>query len=284
MLYLYCITRGAGDGHCVPLLPVSGVPDGGPPFAISGSGLAALVSEVPAGEYDGPGAERRMADLNWMNPRARAHEAVVDAVLRQAAVVPAAVVSLLRDTGQVREYLDENFEKLDALLSFFQNREEWVVRLLLERGGEQRPPSALRMVVPIGQGRALPAPMPLRGNEREQGVITACHEICQALRMYSAGFATRQISFQTPGGDEMLVVGNWAFLVDRRRHEDFHSAIHRLRADYSGMGFETRVTGPYPPYSFSLAPPAETGFALPAKVAPHVVTALSTRPGGVDLN
>jgi len=251
-------------------MPVSGVPGGSPPYAITTHGLAAIVSDVDEAEYAAPTLDQRLADGPWINARAKAHESVMDAVLRQAALVPAAAVSLLYDRAQALAYLEENFDKLDVLLDYFHNREEWIVRLLFERRGEA-PGGALRMVVPLGQARPLPVPTALRGNEREQRIISACHEICHTLRMCSAGFATRQLSFQTPGSDEVLIVGNWAFLVDRGRLDDFQTAIQRLRADYTGMGFEARLSGPFPPFSFSLAPPTEVGFAL-AQSIPALTT------------
>jgi hypothetical protein len=184
-------------------------------------------------------------------------------VMRQSAVVPAAVASLLRDEDEAKAYLAENFEKLDALLDYFENREEWVVRVLFER-----PPSAeinllpgLRLVTPPGQSRPLAIPQHLHNNEREQQVISASHEICHRLRLRSSGFAMRQLAFQTPGGDPVLIVGNWAFLVSRSREDEFKGALRSAAADYGGMGFEIRVSGPWPPFSFSLCPPTLVGFA-----------------------
>ena len=267
MLYLYCITR----AKPLPLLPVVGVAAAEPPFAITADGLAAIVSQVEDGEYSGEQAERRMAELAWMTPRAKSHEAVVEAVMRQSAVVPAAIASLLTDENEAKAYLAENVEKLDTLLDYYRQREEWVVRLLFDRqagraGGSS---NGLRLVIPIGQARPLPLPAALQGNEREQQVISASHAICHALRMSSSGFATRQLSFQTPGADPILVVGNWAFLVDYRRADEFKAAVSRLDAEYRDMGFQVRLSGPWAPTSFAMAPPTEVGFAYVEKMPVH---------------
>jgi hypothetical protein len=226
-----------------------------------------------------------MADLSWMTQCGKSHEAVIEAVMRQCPVVPAAVLSLLQDENEAKSYLSENFEKLDALLDYFENREEWVVRVLFER-----PPTAdlrtllpgLRLVTPPGQSRPLAIPQGLLGNEREQQIISASHEICHRLRMRSAGFAMRQLAFQTPGGDPVLVVGNWAFLVTRSREDEFKGALREAAADYGGMGFEIRVSGPWPPFSFALAPPTQVGFAreevLPASQTTVTVHAEQNEP------
>jgi hypothetical protein len=278
MLYLYCVTR----GKPLPLLPVIGIAAAGPPFAIAGPNMAAIVSEVPDGEYNGAEAERRMGDLSWMTQRGKSHEAVIEAVMRQGPVVPAAVASLLSDEAEVRAYLDENHEKLDALLDYFDDREEWVVRVLFERpvsGDLRNVLPGLRLVTPHGQSRPLAIPQSIHGNEREQQVISAAHEICHRLRMRSSGFAMRQLAFQTPGADPVLVVGNWAFLVSRSREEEFKGALRGAAADYGGMGFEVRVSGPWPPYSFALAPPTQVGYsreeALPPRMTTVQVTASS---------
>jgi Gas vesicle synthesis protein GvpL/GvpF len=252
----------------LPLLPVVGVAAAEPPFAVTAEGLAAIVSRVEAGEYSGEAAERRMAELAWLTPRAKSHEAVVEAVMRQCAVVPAAIASLLNDEAEARAYLTENFEKLDTLLDYYHQREEWVVRLLFERqpGMAEGSAAGLRLVTPGGQGRPLAVPAAFHGSEREQRVISASHEICHALRMCSSGFATRQLAFQTPGADPVLVVGNWAFLVDHRREDDFRGLVARLGAEYRDMGFQIRLSGPWAPTSFAMAPPPELGYVIAEKL------------------
>ena len=248
----------------MPLLPVVGVAEAGPPFAVAGRNMAAIVSDVPPGRFDGAEAERRMAELAWMTPRAKSHEAVIEAVMRQAPVVPAAVASLLADEAEVRAYLNENYEKLDALLDYFDQREEWVIRVLFERpscGDLRNALPGLRLVTPPGQTRPLAIPQSLHGNEREQQVISASHEICHRLRLRSSGFAMRQLVYQAPEGDPVVVVGNWAFLVNRAREDEFKATLREAAADYGSMGFEIRVSGPWPPYSFALAPPAVVGYA-----------------------
>lgn len=271
MLYLYCVTR----GRPLPLLPVVGVAAAGPPFAISGPNMAAIVSEVSDGEFDGLDAERRMADLAWMSQCGKSHESVIEAVMRQhCPVVPAAVASLLRDEAEAKQYLAENFEKLDALLDYFENREEWVVRVLYER-----PPSTdlnllpgLRLVTPPGQTRPLAIPQHLHNNEREQQVISAAHEICHRLRLRSSGFAMRQLAYQAPDGDPVLVVGNWAFLVRRPGEDEFKAALRSAAEDYHALGFEIRVSGPWPPFSFGLAPPTQVGFTREEAMTPAQTT------------
>jgi hypothetical protein len=271
MLYLYCVTR----AKPLPLLPVVGVAAAEPPYAIVSGALAAIVSWVPDGEFNGAEAERRMGELAWMTVRAKSHEAVIEAVMRQSAVVPAAVASILRDEEEVRAYLAENFEKLDALLDYFHQREEWVVRVLFERPVQAEPQSflgGLRLVTPAGHSRPLPVPAQIQGNEQEQRVVSASHEICHRLRMSSSGFAMRQLAFQMPGSDPVLVVGNWAFLVSRAREEEFRAAVRMATAEFGPLGFEIRVSGPWPPFSFSLAPPAHVGYAREERLAPRQTT------------
>ena len=246
-----------------------GVATAEPPFTVTANGLAAIVSRVEDAEYRGEEAERRMADLAWMTPRAKSHEAVVEAVMRQSAVVPAAIASLLADENEAKAYLTENFEKFDALLDYYHQREEWVVRLLFERQAGTAagsPSGGLRLVMPVGQAHPLPVPAALQGNEREQRVISASHEICHTLRMCASGFATRQLSFQTPGADPILVVGNWAFLLDHRRQDDFRNAVARLDSEYRDMGFQIRLSGPWAPTSFAMAPPTELGYTCVEKM------------------
>jgi len=244
---------------------VVGVAAAGAPFAVPGPNMAAIVSEVPWGAFNGPEAERRMGELAWMSQIGKSHEAVIEAVMRQCSVVPAALASLLTDEDEVKAYLAENFEKLDALLDYFENREEWVVRVLYERppdfGDMRTVMPGLRLVTPPGQTRPLAIPQSLHNNGGEQQVIAAAHEMCHRLRLRSSGFSMRQLAYQTPSADPVLVVGNWAFLVNRAAEDDFKAVLRSAAEDYGGLGFEIRVSGPWPPFSFALAPPTQVGFA-----------------------
>lgn len=261
LLYLYGVTRGK------PLLPAEGVVPQAPPYALSEGALVAIVSQVPLGEF----SDAQLAACEWLTARARIHDQVLVAVLRQAPVVPAAVACLFSGEPEIRRYLTEHAERFDALLEHFEGKEEWLVKLLYQRKESIALPDLLTAVRLAEPGPGLRAAQtfenPRHGNEAEQQVMTICQDICQLLRSVAHGFAVRQLAFQTPGEDPVLVLGNWAFLVDRRFRERFHECLSQAGRQYGDRGFRLQSTGPWAPFSFAIAPPPDLGFSIDELVA-----------------
>src|SRR5512145_111425 len=59
--------------------------------------LGALVSSLDADAYAPPTVESRTADLDWLGPRAKAHDVVISWASERGAVIPLPMFSLFRD-------------------------------------------------------------------------------------------------------------------------------------------------------------------------------------------
>lgn len=236
---------------------------GAPAYAISQGPLAAVVSEVPAEEF----TPERISTCDWLSERARFHDQVLIAVLRQAPVVPAALACLFADENQVRQYLAEHAGRFEALLDHFDGKEEWLVKLLYHQQAPAQLAEFMTAIQLVRPGAPPPAPPPWLGNEADQEVMISCQEIAQRLRAAAHGFKVRQMTFPTPGDDPVLVVGNWAFLVDRRSRDRFQETIQQVGLEYGGRGFRVHPSGPWAPFSFAIAPPPDLGYSIDELVA-----------------
>ncbi|MER7400669.1 GvpL/GvpF family gas vesicle protein, partial [Streptomyces sp. NPDC000151] len=104
--------------------------------------LAALVSEVPAAEFDQPAVRDRLEDLTWLEATARAHRQVVDETAAAVGVLPLRLVTVYRDEDAVRAALAAHTERFERLLTRLEGRLEWGVKAYAQQPPDDRKPAA----------------------------------------------------------------------------------------------------------------------------------------------
>ncbi|MCM0676284.1 GvpL/GvpF family gas vesicle protein, partial [Micromonospora phytophila] len=110
--WLHGVARDVDPG----LLTATGGMDGTPVRAVRAAGLVAVVSAAPLSEYGEEALRRNLEDLAWLERAARAHHAVVAALSRAGAVVPARLATVHHDDARVAGQLTARRAELTATL------------------------------------------------------------------------------------------------------------------------------------------------------------------------
>jgi Gas vesicle synthesis protein GvpL/GvpF len=212
--------------------------------------LAAIVSAVPLAEFGEEALQENLRDPAWLEEKVRAHDAVLEAALGRAPLVPFRFGTIYRGEEQVRAMLREHGE-LGATLERLRGRVELGVKGFLdpERFAGDRAERATE----TGQGRAY---LLRKQAERDLAETRAAFKVAQAEqtheRLAALAEDARANALQDaevsgrPG--EMLL--NGAYLVSADRVEAFRSALEELRATHAAEGVRYELTGPWPPYNF----------------------------------
>ncbi|MGW5671839.1 GvpL/GvpF family gas vesicle protein [Micromonospora sp. NPDC003776] len=232
---------------------------GAPVRSVAAAGLAAVVSDVPLAEYGEEALRRNLEDLAWLERAARAHHAVVDALSRAGAVVPARLATVHRDDDRVARVLTERQDELAGTLARLTGREEWGVK------GYAVPGATPRAEEPAAGGGAGAAYLRRRKAQltaREEGQRIAA-DAAAAVHAALAGYAV-SARRHTPqdrrlSGAATAMVLNGAYLVDRERLDGFAALVRELADRHPEVRLEP--TGPWPPYSFVAEPSAEPAWA-----------------------
>lgn len=216
--YVYCIIRGAEEKEFGPI----GIGEGSNPvYTIRYQSLAAVVSDASLRPYP-PTRENVLA-----------HERVNQLVLKEHTVLPVAFGTVFRARDDVLALLRSTYPVLDDALETIQDRVEFGLKVLWERGtveagGLEGP--ARRRAGP-GVDRAL--------EERVQALVAEIHE--------SLGPVAVASRTNPPIGDRMVL--NAAYLVERAREREFDGIVKALGDAYQGL-LRFHYTGPWPPYNF----------------------------------
>ncbi|POX39369.1 gas vesicle protein [Streptomyces sp. Ru73] len=277
MTYAYAVVR-SGARPPAGLLGIGQEPV----RAVAEGPLAALVSTVPAAEFDQPQVRERLEDLAWLEATARAHRQVVDDAAAETGVLPLRLVTVYRDEDSVRAALAANAERFQRLLDRLDGRLEWGVKAYAQhsdgRGAaDARQPSGRRPAEGAASGREF---LRRRLQDRKaketaqqeaDGLARSVHEaltraaeesrlhrpqdqrLAEAVAASGAadadGHAPSGSGTGVPRGPNVL---NGAYLVRREEAGVFAEHVGEVAARSPALRIE--LTGPWAPYSFTDLP------------------------------
>lgn len=242
--YLYAVCRGLDVEALDGLVGLDDVPIEG----VEAGGLTGLVSSVDLEEYGEEGLRRNLERLDWLEMAARGHDAVVQAAAAVAPTAPMRLATIFRDDERVRGRLNEQAERIHAVLDRVEGHEEWSVKVLT-RAADDEPEPAL----PVGSGAEY-----LRRRKQEQEAeevgLREAHVTAERIHDALAVFAvaTRRLASQDPRltGHTGTMVHNAAYLVRREESDRFTAAVGEVTAARPEVQVDAR--GPWPPYSFAM--------------------------------
>ena len=243
----------------VPADPPDGL-DGSPVSVECEGDVCALISRVPAGGYSPAVIETSSASLDWMGPRARAHDAVVTWASDRGATVPLPMFSMFATTDAVHAMLRERGAELVRTLAHVARGREYTVRAFvlerelrtrvadlspalrtLEQEAEREPPGKQFLL-----RRKADA---MRKAEAERVVGEVAAEVRDRLGEHALEMVEDPLpdrSTDERGG----AILNASFLVTDASLQEFRAALTHAAEQHEKHGFRFEFTGPWPPYHF----------------------------------
>lgn len=228
--------------------------EGGAVRAIVAGPFAAAYSEVADETYGEAALNERVRDLDWLTPRAAAHQTVNARLLEVAGVVlPLSFGALYRDDDRVREMLREDVPARSERLRQLAGRGEWVVTILRDLGDEHDGDGSLEVL-----DREIASSAPGKGyllTKRRTSVAkeaTARADADAADRAMTHLVRAAERTYREPvvhgGGD--VVVLRVSLLASKSATGRIDGAIAAITAELEPSGYRVRVTGPWPAYRF----------------------------------
>ena len=224
------------DGTAVTLVPITD--------------LAALVSELPNGDYDPATVESRLADLDWLSPRAIAHDLVVSWASDKGGVVPFPMWVLFRDKPSLESGLAARAAEFHRALDRVTPGREYSVRVFVAKDRlAALSPAVAQLESEIEKAtpgqrylleRKLDAVRQTEAREVSASVSGSIHEELSQLALGAV----------TEPAPKSAAILNAAYLVRREAPEPFQAKLTDLIHKFEPLGFRFEFTGPWPPYHF----------------------------------
>ena len=225
-----------------------GMPGGRDLRAIEvGEHLWAIVQSVPEADYGETALARGLQNLDWVGPRAIAHERVIESFLSAPALLPMHLFTLFTSDDRVVQHVHSDGTRIRHLLKRVEGKVEWGLRLTFDdraaRAKVSRRPvrsgteflARKREVLDIDRTRAKDA----------RGAADSVYRSMSRL----ATAAQRRTSLERAAAGSRLLL-DAAFLVAVAKSGAFRSAARQRMRDLRTLGVTMSLTGPWPPYNF----------------------------------
>ena len=193
-----------------------------------------------------------MQDLAWLAPRACRHEAVVEQVMRQSAVLPARFATLFSSLKSLKRCLGEHQAGIEDFFARLGGQREWAVKGLLDRNlacGSR--PARFGDVL---SGKNYLRNKRLEAEARERlglQLKSSCEEAARELEETASAFRAHKVWMKSGKDPQVEVILNWAFLLRPSAEADFRRRVEELDGRHSATGLSFTCSGPWPPYSFA---------------------------------
>ncbi|MBF6078871.1 GvpL/GvpF family gas vesicle protein [Nocardia beijingensis] len=248
-VWLYAVTPGREAEELGGLTGVAGEPV----RAVVVDGLTAIVGSVPLEVYGEQPLKARLEDLDWLEATARAHDAVVSAMVRRGPTVPLRLATVFLGDDRVRDLLAERRADFAAALELVSGRTEWGVKAYGDRAALT---AAVAEARTASEGKGAGAAYLARRRAQlsaqesvERDAAQRAEEIHNRLLRHAAAGRRQALTDPALSGRRDWLVLNGTYLVDDDRTDDFATAVKALGDVFPGIRLE--LTGPWPPYSFA---------------------------------
>jgi hypothetical protein len=253
--YLYAIAD-ASARAAIQSAGLRGI-EGGRVEPIVEGRLLGATSVVPATEYEEEPLNARLQDLEWLAPRAAAHQDVNGKMLDlTAAVVPLAFGAIYRGTDGVRELLRSRAADLESRLHALEGRAEWIVSV--EREGPELIGGESVRALDAEIAASAPGRAFLLGKRRDEVVReerrTRDAAVAEETSAAIAAIADSVYREQLIDDPIASAIARFSVLAPRAREVELGDIVRRLGATGSSGGYRVRLSGPWPAYRFGGLP------------------------------
>ena len=253
--YVYAVAD-AKAGPVIANARLRGI-DGGLVEPIVHDPLLAATSVVPASEFEEGPLNERLQDLDWLAPRAAAHQDVNAALLRLAdAIVPLSFGAIYRGTAGVNDLLDARAAELRQRLAALSGKAEWIVSV--EREDISTPASAALRALDEEIATAAPGRGFLLSKRRDDLLREERRErdavIVEETANAVSGAALKVYREALIDDSAVAAVARFSVLAARAGEARLHDAVDAVAASEAGRGYRVRLSGPWPAYRFGALP------------------------------
>ncbi len=230
------------------------------------AGVAALVSKLDELSYGPERLERSSADVEWLSPRAVAHDRVLTWASDHGAVVSLPMFSLFSGPDAVRSMLRDRAPQLASTLTRVGRGREYALRVyridaeLMAAIATLSPrlEDLAASAASASPGQRYLLERKLEGQKRAE-VRGVTQEIVDDIVTELSEHALESVRSPIPRtadaadavGERGTLVLNAAFLVAPRQLEAFQKTLTKLVGERGEQGFRFDFTGPWPPYHFA---------------------------------
>ena len=215
--------------------------------------IAALITQVPACDYTGPGSAQNLADPEWLMPRICRHEAVVEAAMAAGPVFPARFATLYARLGSLTGFMAEHEDAISTYLGQVAGQQEWALTLTAALGDPVELAAIAAELWPEWADLK-PGLRYLRLRRDRPVLLAAARERAAAAMPALIAPLAPHLTAHRPLPRAAIQpehhVEAHALLARTGQGAILQGAVQALAAAHATGPLRIAITGPWPPYSF----------------------------------
>ena len=219
--------------------------------------LAALIGIVPATDYCGVDAERRLADIAWLAPRARRHAEIIAWTMQLSAVFPAPFGTLYASLDSLTAFMLSHETTIANFLHMVAGKEEWELRATARLDShevlDQLACSAWPDWQELPKGTRYMRLCRDKGRLRELGRSKAAAlagDVIGKIQPLTADVRQRDME-RSRGAGETELIARYALLVATKNVAAVQAQAHEAKSRGPAPALHDRVVGALAPVQLS---------------------------------
>lgn len=219
-------------------------------------GLVAVISQVILSDF----SDSNLQDLNWLGPRARTHESVVQDVMQLSPVLPVKFGTIYRSNSGLADFINHNGALILQALHQVHGKAEWSVKAYIDEARvrvfvTETNPEIQQMTARLSVSPGLRYMQQKQVDLRVETALggwasEVAGKIEEILAPNAVGISTLKLHSSAMSGRPERMIYNGGFLLDNSNTDHFENVIHQLQGRYESSGLILELMGPWPPYHF----------------------------------
>ncbi len=256
--YIYCVMQ---EGAVINM-DQKGIDGAGSLFPVQYRELAAVVSEVELDKFKLHTASAgNEVDMGWIEEKARAHEKIVEQLMKENDLLPAKFCSIVSSKEGLKAFLADNYHEYARAFQRLKGHEEWNVKAYLdfeklkqfvtdntpEIRERREMLSFMSETSKYLMKRKIDNLIHERTDKRYEAVIVY---IAKALRAVSECEAFSKPEPPKHQQTQTPIVFKASYLIKKTKLQSFNQQLNELSDNLEPEGVSFEITGPWPPYTF----------------------------------
>lgn len=253
-LYLFCLT----PASALPMMEDELLPSFSPLFIHPFQTFNAILSWVPAIEYQDQSVDSNLINAEEFMKRVFFHELVVEKIMRDETVFPIGFGTLFSSIASLEEQILTHETFIASCLTNLNQKDEYAVRVYLNQDTAlERLLSTMLHERESSWASSSPGVQYLKKQQLHNEIQRNLNqhlggmldEVLSMFQRHATDFKSRENTAQSSDihGTSIL---HWAFLIPRSVSSIFKEHVDLMNAKYDPFGLHFVLTGPWPAYSF----------------------------------
>jgi hypothetical protein len=229
--------------------------------SVSIHGFNVLMKIVPENEFSEENLKKNIADLLWLEAKAREHIQVIGMIMGYTSVIPFKFGTIFNSVASLEKFITAFSASLFQNFDFIRGKEEWSAKIYCNRKAlckhiDELSESAAaleKQIMASSPGKAF-----LLQRKKADLIQDEMDRICKKFgqscfnelsKQSEANSLNNLLPKEVTGREDTMIL-NAAFLVVKEKAPEFKGSATKFGSGEADSSFNFELTGPWPPFSF----------------------------------